>query len=315
MLPTPDGLRHFVMRLADREADNAALWDRLPPLLGATKLGTPKLTAFILAKSTRGDPLVVGQLNVGNGRTLAFAGDTTWKWCRSLEGMRLQARFWQQMILWLAKKEESDGNLLVLPDSRRLAAGSRLGFRVKMRGKGGVEISPENTQVEVSVRQPDGVEVKAPVADQQGELRGSFLKTDAPGEYELIARGSGKDVDGSPLENLLPARARFFVYQDTAEMARQAADHAFLERLASAGGGKAYPAEGIKQYLRDLSSQPLAQGGTKPRLWPDWRKAPPTRAAHAQVGALMSSGILLCYVLFVACLCTEWLLRRMWGLV
>ena len=48
---------------------------------------------------------------------------------------------------------------------------------------------------------------------------------------------------------------------------------------------------------------------------PDWRKAPPSRAAHAQVGALMSSGILLCYVLFVGCLCTEWLLRRMWGLV
>ncbi len=36
--------------------------------------------------------------------------------------MRLQATLWQQMILWLAKKEESDGNLLVLPDSRRGAS-------------------------------------------------------------------------------------------------------------------------------------------------------------------------------------------------
>jgi uncharacterized membrane protein len=315
MVPTPDGLRHFVMRLADREADNAALWDRLPSLDGATKLGTPKPAAFVLAKSARGEPLLVGQLNYGQGRTLAFAGDTTWRWCRSLEDMRLQARFWQQMILWLAKKEESDGNILVLPDSRRLAAGSRLGFRVKMRGKGGVEIAPENTQIEVSVRQPDGTEIKAPVADQQGELRGSFLKTDFPGEYELIARGSGKERDGTVLENLPAARARFVIYRDTAEMARQAADHAFLERLAAAGGGKAYQAEGFKQFVRDLASQPMAQGATKPRLWPDWRKAPASRAPHAQVGALVSSGILLCYVLFVACLCTEWLLRRLWGLV
>ncbi len=315
MIPTPEGLRHFVMRLADREADNVELWNRLPKLDGATRLGTPKPAAIVLAKSARGEPLLVGQLAYGKGRTLAFAGDTTWRWCTTVERMRLQARFWQQMILWLAKKEESDGNLLVLPDSRRLAAGSRLGFRVKMRGKGGVEISPQNTQVEVSIRQPDGAEIKAPIADQQGELRGSFLKTDLPGEYELIARGSGKDADGTPLDNLPPARAKFIIYQDTAELARQAADHAFLERLANAGGGKAFQADGFKQFLRDLAAQPLAQGATKPRLWPEWRKAPPSRTMNAQASALLSSGILLCYGLFVVCLCLEWLLRRLWGLV
>ena len=316
MIPTPEGLRHFVMRLADREADNAALWNRLPKLDGATRLGPLKEPiAIVLAKSDRGDPLLVGQLAYGKGRTLAFAGDTTWRWTTSVEGMRLQARFWQQMILWLAKKEESDGNLLVMPDARRLAAGSRLGFRVKMRGKGGVEISPQNTQIEVSVRQPDGTEIKAPIADQQGELRGSFLKTDLPGEYELVARGSGKDIDGTALENLPPARARFIIYQDTAELARQAADHAFLDRLAKAGGGRAYQAENFKQFLRDLSDQPLSQGTTKPRLWPEWRKGPASRTLNAQASALLSSGILLIYALFVACLCTEWLLRRLWGLV
>jgi hypothetical protein len=269
----------------------------------------------VLARTERGEPLLVGQLAYGKGRTLAFGGDTTCRWTRTVEGLREQARFWQQMILWLAKKEDSEGNLLVLPDTRRLAAGSRLGFRVKLRGKGGVEISPENAQVEVSVRQPDGTEVKAPITDQQGELRGSYLKTDAPGEYELIARGSGRDADGSPLQNLPAAHARIIVYQDTAELARQAADHAFLERLATAGGGKAYSADNLKQFLRDLGSQPLDPGATKPMLWPDWRKTPASRSVGAQMSALVSSGILLCYVLFVGCLCTEWLLRRLWGLV
>jgi hypothetical protein len=184
-----------------------------------------------------------------------------------------------------------------------------------MRGKGGVEISPQNTQVEVSIRQPDGAEIKAPIADQQGELRGSFLKTDLPGEYELIAHGSGKDADGTALDNLPPARAKFIIYQDTAEMARQAADHAFLERLANAGGGKAFQADGFEQFLRDLATQPLAQGATKPRLWPEWRRGPPSRTVNAQASALLFSGILLCYGLFVVCLCLEWLLRRLWGLV
>ena len=268
----------------------------------------------MLAQTARGEPILVGHA-YGKGRTLAFGGDTTWKWAHTVEGLRLQARFWQQMILWLAKKEESDGNLLVLPDTRRLAAGSRLGFRVKMRGKGGMEIAPENTQVEVSIRQPDGVEVKAQISDQQGELKGSYLKTDIPGEYELIARGTGKDTDGTPLQNLSPAKARIIIYQDTAELARQAADHAFLERLAAAGGGKAYQAENFKQFLHDLANQPLNPSATKPVLWPDWRKSPASRTVGAQMSALMSSGILLCYALFVGCLCTEWLLRRLWGLV
>jgi uncharacterized membrane protein len=315
MVPTPDGLRHFIMRLADREKDNAELWNRLPKLDGATRLGTPKPSAFVLAQTPRGEPLLVGQLAYGKGRTLAFGGDTTWRWARTVEGMRLQARFWQQMILWLAKKEESEGNLLVLPDSRRLAAGSRLGFRVKMRGKGGMEIAPENTQIEVSVRQPDGTEVKTQITDQEGELKGSYLKTDVPGEYELIARGSGKDTDGTPLQNLPPAKARIIIYQDTAELARQAADHAFLERLATAGGGKSFQADNFKQFLRDLGNQPLNPGATKPVLWPDWRKSPSSRTVGAQMSALLSSGILLCYALFVGCLCTEWLLRRLWGMV
>jgi len=47
--------------------------------------------------------------------------------------------------------------------------------------------------------------------------------------------------------------------------------------------------------VRDLSEKPLAQGATKPRLWPEWRKAPPSRTMSAQASTLLSSGILLCY--------------------
>ncbi len=42
-------------------------------------------------------------------------------------------------------------------------------------------------------------------------------------------------------------------------MARPTADHAFLERLANAGGGKAFQADGFKHSLPDLATQPLAR--------------------------------------------------------
>src|SRR5262249_11556723 len=148
------------------------------------------------------------------------------------------ARFWQQLVLWLAKRDEADGNVVVVPDTRRLAVGGKLGFSVKLRGKGGVEIPEKDAHFEVAVIGPDQAEGKVPTAREHGDERGTFWKTEVPGEYTLVAKGWGKDVDGKELKDLPPAKARFLIYQDDAEMSRQAADHDFLIKLANAGGGK-----------------------------------------------------------------------------
>src|SRR5207253_10509270 len=214
-----------------------------------------------------------------------------------------------------AKRDEADGNVLVIPDTRRLPAGGKLGFTVKLRGKGGVDIPEKDARFDVSVVGPDNIETKVPTAREQGDERGTFWKTEAPGEYVIVAQGSGKDVDGKPLENLAPARARFVIYQDDAEMTRQAADHEFLTKLASAGGGRFHQAEDLKTFLKDLASIPLPQGKQKAKLWPDWRRHPQSRSPGDQLAALADSGILVCFLLFVSLLCLEWFLRRFWGLV
>jgi uncharacterized membrane protein len=314
MVPTPDGLREYVLRLAEKEAENAQIWSKLPKLDGMTRMGKPKLGAVILAQSASGAPMLVRQ-DYGTGRTLAFAADTTWKWCRTKEGLRAHSRFWRQVVLWLAKRDEAEGNVLVFPDTRRLAAGGKLGFGVRLRGKGGVDIPEKDAHFEVTIIGPQQVETKVPTAREHGQERGTFWKTDVPGEYTLVARGWGNDTDGKPLENLQPARARFVVYQDEAEMARQAADHEFLNKLANAGGGKFHQPEELKQFLKELAGTALPQNKTKAKLWPEWRRNPPTRSLPDQLAALTTSGILACFVLFVALLCLEWLLRRYWGLV
>ncbi len=315
MVPTADGLRHYVLRLADREADNKELWAKLPKLDGITKLGRPKPGAVVLAESDRGESILVGQLAYGSGRTLAFAGDTTWRWRRDLEGVSAHTRFWQQVVLWLAKREDTGGNIVLLPDTRRLPAGGKLGFGVKLRGKGGVTIPPENARFEVTVTGPGQADTRVPTARERGEERGVFWKTDVPGEYTLTARGSGTDVDGKTLDNLPPASIRFVVYQDEAEMVRQAADHDFLRKLADSGGGKLRTPAELKNYLHDLAALSSSQGKSKQKLWPDWRRNPSAPSAGAQADALVASGMLACFVLFVALLCLEWFLRRLWGLV
>jgi uncharacterized membrane protein len=315
MVPTADGLRHYVLRLAENEADNATLWSKLTKLDGMTRMGQPKVQAQVLARSKTGEPILVSEPH-GAGRTLAFAGDTTWRWRRSEQGVRAHNRFWRQVVFWLAKRDEAEGNVLLLPDTRRLPAGGKLNFGVKLRGKGGVDIPASDANFEVTITDPQKQETKiTPTAQERGEKRGTFWKTDLPGEYQMVARGWGKDTDGKPLENLPEAKVRFLVYQDEAEMARQAADHDFLAKLANAGGGKFHQAEDLKVFLKDLATQPLPQAKPKPKLWPDWRRAPPSKSANDQFAALAGSGILACFLLFVCVLCLEWFFRRHWGLV
>ncbi len=309
MVPTAAGLQHFVLRLADNETDNKSLWDKLPRLNGMTRLGRKKDAALILAQSETGAPLLVGQ-QVGEGRTLAFAGDTTYRWWRP-EFQAHGARFWKQLMLWLAKQEEAEGSAWVKPDLRRLAAGNKLAFSVGLRGKGGVEL--KDARFEVAVISPQQAEIAVPTAREQSGERGTFWKTDVAGEYRLVVRGRGKESDGKEISG--EATARFLVYQDEAEMVRQAADHDFLTKLAQAGGGQFHRAEELSQFLQELQTQPLAHARPKAKLWPDWRRTPPSKAPADQLRTLAASGILACFVLFIFVLCLEWFLRRRWGLV
>jgi len=315
IVPTLEGLRHYILRLADKDAENVEIWKKLPKLDGMTKLGAPKPGALVLAKSASGEPVLVGQMQFGNGRTLAFSGDTTWRWRRTLESDKVHARFWQQMVFWLAKRDEADGNVVVTPDTRRLPVGGKLGFNVKLRGKSNVEVPEKDAHFEVTVLGPDKVETKVPTAREHGDERGTFWKTEVPGEYIVTARGWGTDVDGKALLDLPPAKARFMIYQDDAELARQAADHEFLAKLASAGGGKFHQGEELKQFLKDYAGRPLPQNTPKAKLWPDWRRNPSSSSLQDQFSALSHSGILACFLLFVSLLCLEWFFRRQWGLV
>jgi uncharacterized membrane protein len=303
--PTAAGLSHYIMRLADNPDASRALWVKLPRLDGLTRLGQEKAGATVLAvREDNQQPVLVSQ-DYGSGRTLAFAGDTTWRWQRlgqprSREGIDAHARFWKQVVFWLAKRDLAEGNVWVKPDGRRIPVGGKLGFSAGLRGKGGID-APE-ASFEARVVTPQGAEVPVPVSREQEGDRGTFWKTDSAGEYRLIVRGRGKDTDGNPL-GPEETSARFLVYEDDAELVRRAADHEFLTRLAATAGGQFHKAEDLPAYLRALPFQPLPQVKPKAQLWPDWRSG--TMSAF-HVAVLLA---------FCGLLCLEWLIRRLWGMV
>jgi hypothetical protein len=120
--------------------------------------------------------------------------------------------------------------------------------------------------------------------------------------YEIKVRGRAQDPSTSKVVTG-EASAHFVVYEEDVEMARRAADHDFLRKLAAAGGGEFHRVEELPAFLDRLPSRPAP--GARPRLnlWPDWRATgrSPFRVAF--------------FLAFVALLTGEWFLRRRWGMV
>jgi hypothetical protein len=300
MVPTEAGLRRYgyVLRLSDVK-DQRAAWEQLPELEGTTKL-RPSGSGIdsVLATTRDGVPVLVAQ-NYGQGRVLAFGGDTTHRWVRSPQLLQMHGRFWRQMVVWLAKQEDAEGSVWVVPDARRLPARGDLGFRVGVRSKGGVDLKDAKYTVEVVG--PGGERTPVPVSHDGSEDRGTFAKTDVPGEYRIVVRGEANDPStGEAVSG--EASARVIVYDEDLEMARRAADHDFLKKLAAAGGGQFHRVEELPAFLRQLMSQPLARERPKLDLVPDWRT---TKRSPFFMGF---------FALFVAVLTGEWVLRRRWGL-
>ena len=315
---TAAGNTHYIFRLAATEPESKKIWDRLNQIkmpglnrLAPAKAASPgKPAATVLATTEpggKGEPVMVSH-SYGKGRALAFAANTTYLW-RTLgmpdsltEGPDIHARFWKQTVIWLAQQENSEGNVWVKPDLRRLPAGGKLSFSVGVKGKTGLDL--KGGRFDVKVFGPDGTNTGVPVAPDKDQIRGHFWKSDKPGEYRLEVTGMAVDDDKKTVEG--KASVRFLVYQDDSEMMNQSADMSFLSGLSANGGGRSQSLriDDLPDFLKEMKSAKLPNQKVTAKHWPDWRKKDQ-----------MKWFLPFLFVLFVAVLGLEWGLRRMWGMV
>ncbi|HLW66915.1 MAG TPA: glutamine amidotransferase [Gemmataceae bacterium] len=322
MYPTPQGEEHYLLQLAATKPANVETWRRLNQevkLGGYNRLGKAKSPqpgkplATVLAGTDpggKGEPLMVFQM-FGKGRVLAFGPDTTWYWGKlgfpvTTEGWDLHDRFWKQVVLWLAQQENSEGNVWIKPDFRRLPSGSKQAFSVGVKGRTGVDLP--GARFDAKVIAPDGASFPVQVSREGEQYRGYFWRTDTAGEYRIEVAGMALDTDQKPVNGR--ASVRFLVYQDESELLKQAAEPETLQKIAAAGGGRpqVYRMDDLPQFLKDLKSATLPNQRIKIKHYPDWKKkSDPWYAPPAfQPFWLM---------LFVTVLSLEWGLRRWWGMV
>ena len=268
-----------------------------------------------------GPHLLVGyQFGTGNaGRVLAFAGYDTYLWQRlgqpqSRQGVEIHNRFWKQCVLWLAHQEEEEGQAYARPEFRRLPVGGDQTIRVGLKSPAGGD--DPNAELDVRILPPGqdsaADEAKAPRQTVLKDAKGSkvLFKPPVAGEYTVVVTSPMKDPSGKPMigpdgkPQKYRGTARFIAFPDVSdEMLNVAADHRFLEKLATSSGGKALRLEDLPDFLKELKSQPMEILKPKPKYFPDWRRN------H-------SKGFLPGWlVVFVSLLGLEWGLRRFWGMV
>jgi uncharacterized membrane protein len=284
---------HAITRLTG-DSDNAAMWNRLPPLAWANKFHDVKQSpgVRVLLETPQGQPLLVSG-EYGRGRVLAFAGESTYRW--PLAGFGQQHnRFWRQIVLWLVQRDDlGQDEVWVKLDQRRVSPGTRLNVRAGARTASGDPL-PE-ARLEANLILPDGR--KEPLALSSGDEEFvAMAQPSAPGDYAVeVTAYDGPRLIGS-------SRADFLVFDRDIELSTPAADPDLMSSLAAwtrQEGGRAVAPEELPKLLAELADKPPEYEVRQIR----WKLA----------GTSGDAWVML--MLMTAVLSTEWFLRKRWRLV
>jgi hypothetical protein len=286
MLPDPRFGDVSILRLG-KDGESRAVWAALPTLDGANRLGRLAPTAKTLAATDDGTPLLVAR-EYGAGRVLGFAADSTWRWVMQGAGQQ-HARFWRQLVLWLARQDEAEGDTLwVRLAQRRISPGTPLDFDAGLTAPDGKVAS--GVTLEARVVSPSGQKRPVRVARQGESFAGTLTDCAEPGDWSLVVAATKPGAE--PRERT----ARFTVFRQDLELANPRANPLLMKQLAEATTGGVRLPEELPALFQEIGARPPVFESQEQWTWMPWDKWPPL-------------------VLMAGCLCGEWFLRKRWGLV
>ncbi|NDC62673.1 MAG: hypothetical protein EBZ59_01485, partial [Planctomycetia bacterium] len=277
-----------ILRLAESDRESLAIWRGMPPLDGANDLGRLVPEAKTLAVSADGRPLLVAR-EFGEGRVLAFAGDSTWRWAMQGAGER-HRRFWRQMVLWLAKQDGNDRDKLwVRPAQRRVAPGTSLDFDAGVTKPDGTAVA--DVSIEAFAVTPSGAQRPVRAARRGETFAGSIVDCSEPGDWKLTVRATRPGT-----AETWERSARFTVFRQNLELANPLANPLLMRQLAEATDGGVRSPEELSEIFTEIRNRPAAFETLEQWSYTPWDKWP-------------------MFLAMAACMCVEWLLRKRWGLV
>jgi len=330
---TEAGRESPIFNLTGDPVRDAAFFQALPPLAGCSRIAGVKPGAEVLAVNPQmgapgssaadGLPVMVAQ-DVGAGRTMVLAADTTWRWRMVVGGLTgdssFYPRFWGQLVRWMRGTGlQPVEQLFVATDRYRYRTGQTIEVNVEVqspngdvaaglrpgRGQSG-GLSPSTAGTEpgrYSAAEPAryttaGYRVTAAALTEAGSRSVVPLAETAPGRFrgtlaavgagrlDLLVHGvpSGGAWNGEDKPDELSAVATVQVERPDLEALDPRPDPQWLAQVAQLTGGRVLRPDQVESWADQL-----------PRVPRPW---------HPALGERLLGGA------FLVLLCTEWVLRR-----
>lgn len=285
---TAAGETHPLMQLAATPEENEKRWAAVPPLASVASLGAARPGASVLAVTGGpggGARALVAVQRFGEGRSLIFTGEASWRWRMMLPASDdTYDRFWRQAVRWLGQTARPAVSIEV---PTVVAPGDDAVVTIAARD---ASFAPQpNAVVDVRVTRPGGAvdTIRAePDSTRNGTFRATIRDAD-PGVYRLTADArAGSTLLGSASAALLAGGA-------DVEMADPRQNDSALQRVAAASGGAVIEPDAIGSLVDRLrAGAPAAALTVRRDLWH-------TGWSFAAILSLLAA---------------EWILRRRWGL-
>ncbi len=237
-------------------------------------------------------PLLVTQ-NYGHGRTAVMATSGTWRWQMSQPlGDPAHDQFWQQLLRWLVA--DSPGRVVASMPTQMLMDEGHVHLSATVRDQ---EYMPAaDAKVTAHFIAPDGASTlvdMSPTPNEPGAFQVDWTAEKA-GSYlaEVTAQGVGRSADTAT--QLGRDVIAFQRTNGVAENFHTEQNRDLLEKLSVATGGRYWKPEELAQLPSEIS---YSEAGISVRDTKELWNMP------------------VVFLLLLALVATEWLLRRKWGIV
>lgn len=252
--PTAAGKVHPVTDLARGTHSNLDVWSGLPrwQTVNVTPGLMPGASALVTHPQLRdrsGQPLpVIAVRELGQGRSLAIATDSLWRWRFNAapdagSAEHAYHRFWSNALHWLVR-DPQHGRVQVLPGKRRVEPGEAATLSFTVRGPDYQPVPLAKLHVVINEASAGVVRSEELVTGDHGGAELRLADLDA-GAYRVTAEA--RDASGS----LGEGGAVFLVDARAPELSRPAPRPDLMRAIAEATGGATLTLdEGFSRRLR-----------------------------------------------------------------
>src|SRR5262245_11192582 len=285
---TDEGESHPIMRIGASPQETRKLWAGLPPLAASAAVGGPRPGATILALTTApggGVFPVVAVQRYGQGRSMIFAGEASWRWKMMVASSdRAYEFFWRQAARWLASPAP-DPVAITVADAPE--PGDAMSVDVDARDATFAPVPDATVEATLGLPGGAGESLKLRHADATSGRFTAAIRPEQTGLYRIHAEARRGAV------SLGTADRWMYVGGADREFADPRLNEGFLRRVARTSGGRyvrAAEASRVPAFL--TSAIPQNAAPERRDLWHEpWA-----------------------FALIVIVLSAEWILRRRWGL-